>query len=123
MSSHDEKSPAELERRAREVFDQNVEQIPRDIRTKLAQARARALDEMDAPRRRHWKAWGSATTAVAAGAAAVAIVMSRPQRDADQLQNAASLEDLELLATTEEFEMMDELEFYAWVEDQSEWKG
>jgi hypothetical protein len=118
-----------LERRARDAFDASVAALDAPTRSRLNQARQRALAAATAASgsndaRRGWSAWVPAG-ALAAGVL-VAALMLRGPADSDRAPAVAgsqpaalAQEPLELLAAGEEFEIAtsdEELEFYEWVE-------
>ena len=105
----------EFERRSREAFDDSVEAMDAATRSRLARARAAALAELR-ERRLPW----NSTWVPAGAAAAVALVAALLWTgDREQEQPAgpplAALEELEMVASDEDFEMLDEdPAFYAW---------
>ena len=60
-----------------------------------------------------------ATTAAAIRALTVILRSSEPVLQPPTLAAASAADDLELLASNEELEMIENLEFYAWLEQQS----
>lgn len=112
---------AEFERRTKALFDESVAGLDTHTRTQLAQARAAALNEIE-PRASHraWRIWAPLTGLAAAAVASVAVIVNtRPQTP----QAAGSaLEDLDLLAR-EDLDMMQDLDFYAWLDEQSDWSS
>jgi hypothetical protein len=128
MNDHrDETGFSELERRARAAFDASVESVDAQARSRLNQARQRAVAAVSgAPARqarRGWTTWAPAG-ALAAGVLVVALLMRGPtgdERPPPVASHPAALgqEPLEMLAAGEEFEIAtsdEELEFYEWVE-------
>src|SRR5690606_34469239 len=115
-----------LERRTKALFDDSVRNLDGAARARLAEARARALEEL-APRARpfarDWRlaaAGALAALALAALALALYLVPWRTEPPAPPAMQAGVLDDLELLLT-EDIEMFEaELEFYAWLEEQPE---
>jgi hypothetical protein len=121
--ARDTNPDGEFERRAKEGFDRSTAAIDAATRSRLTQARHRALEELPKARsRRRWQPWFVPAGAVAA-AALVTVVMLRPENPATDagLQAAVALDDLEILLGEEDLEMYDEeIEFYAWLEEQPE---
>lgn len=117
MSTPDDNS--EFERRTKVLFDRSVEQLDAATRTRLAQARASALDELE-PRAAHrrWRVWAPAAGLAAAALATVAVLFEKRSGS----QRTSPLDDLELLAN-EDLDMMQELDFYAWLDEQPDFKG
>jgi hypothetical protein len=115
----DGKDFSEFERRAKRVFDDSVAALDGATRSRLTQARHRALDEQADGRDRRWL-----STLVPAGAAAAMALVAWlvvVQPPPPEVVQDASLGDLEILLGEEDLEMLDEeLEFYGWLEEQPE---
>jgi hypothetical protein len=116
----DGKDSSELERRAKRAFDDSVAALDGATRSRLTQARHRALDEHAEARDRRWL-----STFVPAGAAAatalVAWLFVWQSPVPSEVVQEAQLSDLEILLGEEDLEMLDEeLEFYGWLEEQPE---
>lgn len=111
----------ELERRTKALFDESVVSLDGATRARLADARARALEEL-APRNR-WLArdWQlAAAGALATVALALYVVPWRAEPPAAPPMQVAVLDDLELLLT-EDIELFEaDLDFYVWLEEQPE---
>ncbi|MGH8224189.1 MAG: hypothetical protein ACREQZ_14565 [Woeseiaceae bacterium] len=103
-----------LERKSRAAFDESVESLDAATRSRLARARARALEELH--RRR--LSWSVAWVPVGAAAAALVAVMlwqGKENGDPPPDPALAALEDLDMMAGGEDFDMLDEDEgFYVW---------
>jgi hypothetical protein len=113
----------ELERRTKRAFDDSVAALDAATRSRLTQARHRALEERAAVRDAGWR---RSLLPIGALAATVLIawlaVWQRPP-SGDEV-SAAPLADLEILLGEEDLEMLDEeLEFYGWLEEQPEFAG
>lgn len=122
MSTRPEKTldERELERRAKEQFERSVGALDAATRSKLTQARHRALRELDSVRP-SWQ-WSWAPAGVLATAAVAAWLMLGPGSGPAPVESTvqpASLADLDILLGEDELEMLDEdLDFYAWLEGQ-----
>ena len=108
----------DFENKARELFEDSVERLDARTRSKLTQARNRALDEVKkGATRRRW-VWAPAGGFALAAVVAVGIVMwsGRPSTQ----PGPAALEDLEIVADTEDLELLQDqdVEFYAWLDEQ-----
>jgi hypothetical protein len=116
----DERNGSEFERRTKRAFDDSVNALDAATRSRLTQARHRALDELSSRRDRGWRS-SLLPAGVAAATALVAwLVLWQPPPSEDAVQ-AAQLGDLEILLGEEDLEMLDEeLEFYGWLEEQPE---
>ena len=109
-----------FERRAKRVFDDSVAALDAATRSKLTQARYRALEQQEAAHDWSWRSSLMPAGTVAATALVAFLVMWQPPQQNDAVKNAP-LSDLEILLGEEDLEMLDEeLEFYGWLEAQPE---
>lgn len=103
-----------FERRAREVLGQSVERLDAATRSKLTQARYAALAEVSVTKPRYGRWLVPAGSLATVAAVAVLVMVSRtPGREASA---AASLEDLEIVAPEGDVDMLQDVEFYAWID-------
>lgn len=102
MTDHDPLAPL-IER-----LDRGVEDLDGATRARLARARRRALVESD--RRRGWREGLALGGLAVAGLAVVAVLLWQPPSS----PAAVPLADVELLAS-EEYELVEDLEFYLWL--------
>lgn len=118
----DETNTGEFERRTKRVFDDSVAALDAATRSRLTQARHRALEERQSARG-GWR-WALVPAGtLAAMALVVWFTVSQGPSVTDAVQQTA-LNDLEILLGDEDLEMLDEeLEFYGWLEDQPEFAG
>jgi hypothetical protein len=113
-------NPAEeaFQARSKELFDESVERLDGRTRSKLTQARHAALEELRAgsPRWRGFRlpAAGLATLAVAA---VLVVAWTGLDRSAAPLAGPLPLDDLDIVADSDNLEMLQDVEFYAWLED------
>jgi hypothetical protein len=106
----------ELERRSKIEFDRSVGALDAATRSKLTQARHRALEELGVGRGVWRWSW-----APAAGAVALAAWLTLWQGHApvEPAVQPTSLADLEIVLGDDELDMLNEdLDFYAWLESQ-----
>jgi hypothetical protein len=100
MSERRMLSERELEERAKRAFDASADAIDAATRSRLTQAR------------------------FPAGAAAAALVVTLALWQTTTVTTpelaVAAVDDLEILLGEEDLEMLEELEFYAWLEEQPE---
>jgi hypothetical protein len=117
VSLSNEPDESELERKARALFENSVERLDARTRSRLTQARNRALEEVkhSAPHRR----WIWAPAGGVALAAIVAVVLSSGGLRSSPETGALALEDIDIVADSENFEMLEDVEFYMWLEDAS----
>jgi hypothetical protein len=105
----------ELERRSRAVFDDSVEAVDGATRARLARMRAAAL-EPGRGRRAAAGAWLPA--GVAAAAVATAVLWQREAGPPPQARPAFALEDLDIVAGGEDFDLLaEDADFLAWAAD------
>ena len=118
----DENEITELERRTKRLFDDSVAALDAATRSRLTQARFRALEERAGPARDRGLRWALVPVGTVAATALVAwFVVTQPAPPPTEAVQAASLGDLEILLGEEDLEMLDEeLEFYGWLEEQPE---
>ena len=117
----DEKDVSAFERKTKRVFDESVAGLDAATRSRLTQARYRALEELKPARSR-----ALSFTLVPAGtlAATALVVWFMVQPPVDDGLQVTSVDDLEILLAEEDLEMLDEdLEFYGWLEEQPEFAG
>jgi hypothetical protein len=109
---------SKFERRAKRAFDDSVAALDAATRSKLTQARHRALEEGASARDRGWRSsLVPAGTLAATAIVAWLVVGPSPPKPPDTEQ----LSDLEILLGEEDLQMLDEeIEFYGWLEEQPE---
>ena len=101
---------------AKTLFDDSVERLDAATLSKLNQGRQAALAELSTSRSRaEWVRWAPA--AGVAAAAVVAVVMLRGPAPVDTpINGAAAATDFEILIGEDSLEMIEELEFYSWLD-------
>jgi anti-sigma-K factor RskA len=111
----------DFEARAAALLQQSARTLDGRTRSRLNQARQAALDELPAPRARGWRSGFAIASAAAVAILAVGVWRNLPQTEApaDDLAPAiASVpvgSDLELLLAEENLDMIEDLEFFAWL--------
>ena len=108
----------EFAKKARELFEDSVERLDAGTRSKLTQARNRALDEVQKGAvRRRW-IWAPAGGFALAAVVAVGIVLSTGRTHPQPAPTA--LDDLEIVADQENLYLLQDqdVEFYAWLYEQ-----
>lgn len=106
----------------REVLDESTASMDAQTASRLNRARQRALDLGLKPRSRWvWPSLALATAASLTLALSLAVHMpdTAPLPAATAARAADLSQDLELLAGSEDLELIENLEFYAWLEQQS----
>lgn len=101
--------------RAKTLFDQSVQSLGAETRSRLNRARHEALGQMQAGVRYGvWLRWAPA--AGVAAAAVIAIVLWTGRPPVDELSPLAEVNDIDILLAGDSFEMLEELEFYSWID-------
>jgi hypothetical protein len=101
-----------LMKRVRSALDEGAAQLDGATRSRLAQARAHALES----RRSAWRRWLPAGGAVFASVLAALVWLGQP---APQPGNHfGGVADLELLTSSDDLELYRELDFYRWLEEE-----
>ncbi len=116
----------DFERNARTVLEQSLARIDARTRSRLNQARQRALAEAGSRQRPWWRSF--ALMPAGAVAAAVLIAVMLWQREPSVRQppliegHVAAVEDLDLLADAEGLDLIEGWDgpFYEWAADQSD---
>ncbi len=106
------KSDEEFAREAKTQFDASVEKLDGATLSTLNQSRHKALAELQA-RPAHWLRW-----VPAAGMATAALVVAMvilPDPAIDQAM-PADVMDMEILLGEDSIEMLEDLEFYEWID-------
>jgi hypothetical protein len=115
-----------LEQRSRELFDTRVANLDARTRSRLNQVRQAALDAARGPAVGSPARW---LLPVGSAAALGLVVLTatqfmRPGNEAPVIEEATALastvDDLEILASSDDLEMLRNMEFYAWLETQPE---
>ena len=109
--------PDPIEERSRELFQDSVERLDARTRSRLNQARHLALNELKEPSLRRY--WLGAPLVVAASVLMAVLLMNGHEAvltpgDSDTF----SLDDLDIVADDDSFEMIREVEFYSWLADE-----
>ncbi len=99
--------------KAKQLFDESVEGLDGQTRSRLNRGRQAALDELNRGRP-VWVQWAPA--AGVAAAAVFAVVLWTGNQPVDELTPEASAADIEILLTEDSFEMLEDLEFYSWID-------
>lgn len=99
--------------KAKALFDDSVASLDGATQSRLTRARHEALKELD--RSRPARAQWIPATGVAA-AAALAFVLWNGGAPVDDIPDQATASDMEILLTEDSLEMLEDLEFYSWIE-------
>ncbi len=105
------KTDEQLAEAAKQAFDQSVDGLDAATLSRLNRGRQAALAEARQPVR-PWLRWMPATGVAAA--VLLALVIQQGPGDVDVI--AAPAADLEMLLGEESIEMLEDLEFYSWLD-------
>lgn len=124
----DKDSDSPMEQRSRELFDETVANLDARTRSRLNQARHAALDAARGQPVASPVRWllpvGSA--AAVAMVALTTVQIMRPGAEAPVVVESATLasvDDFEILTSSDELEMLQDVDFYAWLETQDSEAG
>jgi hypothetical protein len=113
MSERDDDE--QMVKRAKRLFDQSVEAIDGQTLSKLNRGRQQALNKLRPQSGlRNLASWAPATGAAAA--AVVALVLWSGNRPPSDLAAPATATDFEILLDEDSLDMLQELEFYSWID-------
>lgn len=107
-----------LLRRIQHELEHSVQSLDDATRSRLAAARHRALDAVPAPGRSPWLPAGGLALA---SLLAIAVIVGRLQPAGPDAELLAELledgPDLELVGAIEDLELLEDLDFYYWLEE------
>ena len=109
--------------KAKQLFDQSVEGLDAETRSRLNRGRHEALAQLrPGASYGQWLQWNQRTLPAAgvAAAAVVAVLIWTGRTSVDDLTPPATASDLEILLAEDSFEMLQELEFYSWIDVEAE---
>jgi len=111
-----EKDHAFLET-AKYLLDEGLEQIDPKIRSRLREGRHQAIQSLQPVKRPIAWMWPAAGIAVACSAVLAFFLFLK---DPGSKALVSSMDDIELLASSEPIEFYDDLEFYGWLAEHEE---
>jgi len=110
----------DFEGHTRKLLEASVDDLDGRIRSRLTQARYRALAELQHPQRASWWQWAPASAVAAVAVLAIALWAGSEYRTSAPVARATTFEDLELLVDNDVFDFVDEApgadsyEFFEW---------
>ena len=121
MDRENVRKDGEFEERTKLLFERSVAALDGRTRSKLTQARYRALDKLAEPARPAWsRSWLPAGAAAAVALLSLMLWQGQIEPLTEGGFDVTAVADLEILLSQEELDMLEELEFYAWLEEQVE---
>jgi hypothetical protein len=121
MSGQNDNREREIAARARQLFADSMRSVDGQTRSRLAQARAQAVEAAGA-RRRRWLPAPAVLLPVggfAAAVLAVALIWQNPGAPPVAIEPTV-LGDLDILLDGENLDLLQDLDFYAWLLEQPE---
>jgi hypothetical protein len=104
----------EFERGTRELLNDSADGLDGHVRSRLTQARFAAVQEARKQRMPlFWRGW--VPVGAAAGAAALGILLWTGSGKTPHAPATTPLDDVDLMTADDSLEMIEELEFYAWL--------
>ena len=110
---NDMAADTEFAQQAKQLFDDSVEGLDAATCSRLNRGRQAALAELNTGRT-VWAQWAPA--AGVAAAAVFAVVMWTGSQPTDEFTPQASATDFEILFTEDSLQMLEDLEFYSWID-------
>ncbi len=101
----------DFRKKAKEAFDTSVDGLDAATLSRLNRSRHAALAELQRPQRQ-WSRWMPATGV--AVAVLLAVVVLQTPNGVDEVPTAVT--DMEILLGEDSIEMLEELEFYSWID-------
>jgi hypothetical protein len=103
--------------KAKSLFDESVAGLDGETRSRLNHGRQRALAELE-KQRPAWMQWAPAAGVTAAAVLALVIWTGNPV--IEEVTPPAMAVDIEILLDEDGLEMLEELEFYSWIDLEEE---
>jgi hypothetical protein len=114
---------SQFEARSRELFAESVAHLDAATLSRLTRARHAALSAAATPRNQRVRFWAPAAGVAAALLVSVALWTNLPRHTTvpESADNQSALEDIDIVASNEELDLLDEdIEFYSWAEQSPE---
>ena len=111
MNEADEK----FAQQAKELFDHSVDGLDASTLSRLNRGRQAALAKLASGNRR-WSHWMPATATGVAAAVFVAVLVMRGPMAVDGIEMPVAATDMEILLGEESIDMLEDLEFYSWLD-------
>ncbi len=100
-------------KKAKAAFDASVDELDAATLSKLNASRNKALEELTRPKRQ-WSRWAPATGVAAA--VMVAVMWLQSPTAVNDVAGPVNVTDMEILLGEDSIEMLEELEFYSWID-------
>lgn len=116
-------TPDPLEQRSRELFEGSVNRLDARTRSRLNQARQQALNELKKRATRRY--WLTAPVGGLAAAVLIAVLFMTSRETAAPTHESAALplDDFDIVADSDNLELLQDVEFYSWLAESSAGDG
>ncbi len=108
---------SDFEKRVGQALRENSEQLDAATRSRLFRARAAAVDELRNNRSHMGSRWLPLAAAAAAIVVALLLSTNSPPPVPDSTTRIEALEDLDIVLAEDSLELIEDWEFYRWLED------
>ncbi len=104
--------------KARKMFEESVDGLDAQAQSRLNRSRQMALEELgDGVSPARWSQWAPAAGAAAVAVVAVVVLSGNPKVDQIVIPAGSQvIGDFEILMADDSFEMLQDLEFYSWID-------
>ena len=114
MVSQGDGNETRVEQRARETFEASVANLDGRTRSRLNQARQQAL-AVAAKRPHKWMRTLVPATGLATAALLAVMLQLSPASKVQRNPDAVALEDLDIVSDADNLDLMQDIDFYAWM--------
>lgn len=107
------KTDEQFRKETKRAFDESVDALDAATLSKLNRSRQRAIAELERPK------WRVSTWAPATGVAAavlIAVMIAQSPVTLEETELPAAVADMEILLGEDSIEMLEDLEFYSWLD-------
>ena len=106
-----------IEARSKAAFDASVEELNAGVRSRLTQARFAAVAEAENGKRPLWQRMLVPITGLATAAILIAVLIVPGMTRHGRTGAALADDDIPLLLDSDNVEMIEDMEFYAWLDE------
>jgi hypothetical protein len=106
---------SEFEQRTRAAFDTSVAGLDGRTRSRLNQARQKAVAAAGHPSRQRWMRTLVPASGLVAAAVCAFVLQVGPLHRSPQSSQTVALEDLDIVSDADNLDLMQDIDFYAWM--------
>lgn len=110
-----DRTETSIEERTRAAFDASVANLDGRTRSRLNQARQQAVAIAANPARQKWMRALLPATGLAAAALLAVTLQFNPASNNSRSSQTLAFEDLEIVSDSDNLDLMQDLDFYAWM--------